>query len=56
MRTNLPRQHRPVGDQEPAQRRDAGEARLWHIGTALAVSFTGQCLVWQPWPGWHGCC
>jgi hypothetical protein len=54
MRTNLPRQHRLVGDQEPAQRRDAGEARLWHIGTALAASFTVAvlglaALAWLAW-------
>jgi hypothetical protein len=37
---NLPRRFHPPGGQEPTQRDDRGEARLWHLGTALAVSFT----------------
>jgi uncharacterized protein YjbI with pentapeptide repeats len=54
MSANLPRRRRPPGEQEPAQRRDAGEARLWHIGTALAVSFTVAvlglaALAWLAW-------
>jgi hypothetical protein len=37
----FPGQRRPAEDAaHPARRRDAGEARLWHIGVALAVSFT----------------
>jgi hypothetical protein len=37
----FPGQGRPAEDAaHPAQRGDAGEARLWHIGVALAVSFT----------------
>ena len=37
---SFPRRHRPADDQEPVQRGDSGEARLWRLGTALAVSFT----------------
>jgi len=37
---NLPRRFHPPGGQEPTQRGDRGEARLWRLGTALAVSFT----------------
>jgi hypothetical protein len=35
-----PARRRPAAAQEPVQRSDGGEARLWHLGTALAVSFT----------------
>jgi Pentapeptide repeats (9 copies) len=54
MQADRPKQRRPVGDQEPARRRDADEARLWHIGTVLAVSFTVAVLglaglVWLAW-------
>ena len=40
MSARLPGRRRPAGDQKPARQGDAGEARLWHLGTALAVSFT----------------
>ena len=40
MSADLPRRFRPPSGREPAQRGDRGEARLWHLGTALAVSFT----------------
>jgi hypothetical protein len=36
---NLSRLYRSA-DREPVQRGDRGEARLWRLGTALAVSFT----------------
>jgi hypothetical protein len=54
MSANPPERHRPAGGQEPAPRGDVGEARLWHIGVALAVSFTGAvlglaALAWLPW-------
>ena len=39
MGANLPRRG-PAAAKEPVQRSDGGEARLWHLGTALAVSFT----------------
>jgi Pentapeptide repeats (9 copies) len=35
---------RPVADQKSAKPQDAGEARLWRIGIALAVSFTVAVL------------
>ena len=42
-----------MADQEPVRRGDDGEARPWHIGTALAVSFTvavvGAGLDWLAW-------
>jgi len=37
---NLPRRYRPADGQEPVKRGDPDEARLWRLGTALAVSFT----------------
>ena len=48
MSANLPRRRRQIAAQKPVQiaaqkpleRSDGGEARLWHPGTALAVSFT----------------
>ena len=40
MGANFPRRHRPADDHELVQRGDRGEARLWRLGTALAVSFT----------------
>src|SRR6266550_125694 len=51
---NLPRSRRPEAAQEPVQRGDGGEARLWHLGTALAVSFTVAVvglagLAWLAW-------
>ena len=53
MSANLPGR-RPAGDQEPVQRRDDGDAQLWHLGTALAVSFTVAVvglagLAWLAW-------
>ena len=50
---NFPRRHR-LANQELIQRGDGGEARLWHIGTALAVSFTLAVvglagLAWLAW-------
>jgi hypothetical protein len=54
MGANLPRQDHPVGDQNMVQRRDGGEARLWRIGAAMAVSFTAAVLglaglTWLAW-------
>ncbi len=54
MSANLPRRRRSATDREPTQRRDIGEARLWHIGAALAVSFTVAVLglaglTWLAW-------
>jgi uncharacterized protein YjbI with pentapeptide repeats len=51
---SLPRSRRPEAAQEPVQRGDGGEARLWHLGTALAVSFTVAVvglagLAWLAW-------
>ena len=45
---------RSAAAQEPAERSDGGEARLWHLGTALAVSFTVAVvglagLAWLAW-------
>ena len=53
MRANFPARRRPAADREPT-RRDDGEARLWHIGTVLAVSFTVAVvglagLAWLAW-------
>ncbi len=53
MRANFPARRRPAADQAPIQR-DDGEARLWHLGTALAVSFTVAVvglagLAWLAW-------
>ena len=54
MSARLPGRRRPAGDQEPARAGDGGEARLWHLGTALAVSFTVAVvglagLAWLAW-------
>ena len=54
MRANFPRRRRPAAEQKPIRRGDSGEARLWHIGTALAVSFTVAVvslagLTWLAW-------
>ena len=54
MGVNPLRRRRPTAAQEPAQRSDDSEARLWHLGTALAVSFTVAVvglagLAWLPW-------
>ena len=54
MSARLPRRRRPAADQAPVQRSDGGEARLWHLGTALAVSFTVAVvglagLAWLAW-------
>ena len=51
---NFSRRYRPADGHEPAQRGDLGEARLWHLGTALAVSFTVAVvglagLSWLAW-------
>ena len=48
-----PLSRRPPAAQEPVQHSD-GEARLWHLGTALAVSFTVAVvglagLAWLAW-------
>ena len=48
-----PLRRRPAAAQEPVQHSD-GEARLWHLGTALAVSFTVAVvglagLAWLAW-------
>ena len=53
MSANWPRR-RPAADQEPIQRGDDGEARLWRLGNALAVSFTVAVvglagLAWLAW-------
>jgi uncharacterized protein YjbI with pentapeptide repeats len=49
-----PIRRRPAAAKEPVQRSDGGEARLWHLGTALAVSFTAAVvglagLAWLAW-------
>ena len=53
MSANFPGRRRPAGDQQQARQGDGGEAQLWHIGTALAVSFTvavvGLALAWLAW-------
>jgi hypothetical protein len=54
VRTNFPRRRRPAAAHEPVRRSDGGEARLWHLGTALAVSFTVAVvglagLAWLAW-------
>jgi hypothetical protein len=54
MSASLPRRRRPAGDQESARQGDGDEARLWRIGTALAVSFTVAVvslagLAWLAW-------
>jgi hypothetical protein len=54
MSDNFPGQRRPAGDQELTRQSDGGEARLWHIGTAMAVSFTAAVvglagLAWLAW-------
>lgn len=53
MGANLPRR-RPAAGQEPVQRSDDGEVRLWHLGAALAVSFTVAVvdLAGLAWPAW----
>ena len=53
MSANFPRRRRPAADQEPVWQ-DEGEARLWHLGTALAVGFTVAVvglagLAWLAW-------
>ena len=50
----FPRRSRPADGHEPVQRGDRGEARLWRLGTALAVSFTVAVvglagLAWLAW-------
>ena len=54
MSANFPRRRRPAVGREPIQQGDGGEARLWRIGTALAVSFTVAVvglagLAWLAW-------
>lgn len=54
MGASLPRSRRLEAAREPVQRGDGGEARLWHLGTALAVSFTVAVvglagLAWLAW-------
>ena len=54
MGANLPRRYRPANDHELVQRGDRGEARLWRLGTVLAVSFTVAVvglagLAWLAW-------
>ena len=54
MSANFPARRRPTGDQEPTRQGGDGEARLWRIGTALAVSFTVAvvglvALAWLAW-------
>ena len=44
MRVSFQGRARPAVDQKSAQPQDAGEARLWRIGIALAVSFTVALL------------
>lgn len=43
-----------MSEQKPVRRRDAGEAQLWHIGTAMAVCFTVAVLglVGLAWLAW----
>ena len=54
MRANFPARRRSAGDQEPTRQGGDGEARLWRIGTALAVSFTVAAvgLVGLAWLAW----
>ena len=54
MGANPPRRRRPAAAQEPVQRSDGGEARLWHLGTALAVASRWRWSAWPDWPGWRG--
>ena len=54
MGANPPRRRHPAAAREPVQRSDGGEARLWHLGNALAVSFTVAVvglagLAWLAW-------
>ena len=54
MGANPLRRRHPAAAQEPVQRSDGGEARLWHLGTTLAVSFTVAVvglagLAWLAW-------
>jgi uncharacterized protein YjbI with pentapeptide repeats len=54
MSARLPGRRRPAGGQKQAQQSDAGEARLWHLGTALVVSFAVAVvglagLAWLAW-------
>ena len=54
MSANPSRRRRPAAAQEPVQRSDDGEARLWHLGTALVVGFTVAVvglagLAWLAW-------
>ena len=54
MGANLRRCRSLAARQKPVQRSDGGEAKLWHLGTALAVSFTVAVvglagLAWLAW-------
>ena len=54
MSADLPPRFRLPGGREPVQRDDRGEARLWRLGTVLAVSFTVAVvglagLAWLAW-------
>ncbi len=54
MSANFSQRRRPAGNREPTRRGGSGEARLWHIGIALAVSFTVAVvslagLAWLAW-------
>jgi hypothetical protein len=54
MGANPLRRRHPAAAQESVKRSDDGEARLWHLGTALAVSFTVALvglggLAWLAW-------
>jgi hypothetical protein len=51
---NFRRRYRPADDHEPVQYGDRDEARLWRLGTALAMSFTVAVvglarLAWLAW-------
>jgi uncharacterized protein YjbI with pentapeptide repeats len=48
MGVNPLKRRRPADDQEPVQRSDGGEARLWHLGTTVAVVGLAG-LAWLAW-------
>jgi len=54
MSANFLGRRRPAGGQEPTWQGDGGAAPLWHIGTAMAVSFTVVVvgLAGLGWPTW----
>lgn len=54
MSANFSRRRRPARDWVPSRQGGVSEARLWHIGTAMAVSFTMAVvglagLAWLAW-------